>query len=396
MENRSCSRRAKKARRIIYLDNAATTLPKPTGVANAVKRAVECFAANPGRGAHALSQSSARELYEARKTAACFFGADEPEKVIFTPGCTYSINFVLKGILRTGDHVVISDLEHNAVVRPLHTLEKYGVTVTRAHVCENDPEQTVRNFCRAVRRNTRLVFCTHASNVSGIRLPIEDIGDMCARLGIPFGVDAAQSAGVLPLSLAGQKVDYICVPAHKGLYGAAGTGALIMREEKIIGTVIEGGTGSASSLRTQPEEYPDRLESGTLNIPGITAMRAGIEFVNRCGAENIARHEYALMCRAYDGLRSINGVKLYTMRPERESHVPLLPFNIGDLASEECSQMLSDEGIAVRAGYHCAYDAHLSLGTAGRGAVRICPSVFTSGEDIDSFIAAVKKITQKS
>lgn len=380
----------------MYLDNAATTVPKPDGVIRALKSAAESFAANPGRGAHELSRSSANMLYESRKTAAAFFGAENPENVVFTPGCTYSINFVLKGLLRPGDHIVISDQEHNAVVRPLRALEKSGVTVTRARVCENDPECTVRNFSRAIHRNTKLVFCTHASNVSGIRLPIEDIGELCRRYGIPFGTDAAQSAGILPLTLGGQKIDYICVPAHKGLYGAAGTGALIIRGDAQLAPVIEGGTGSASSLRTQPDEYPDRLESGTLNLPGINAMRAGLEFVAERGRENIARHEYGLMCRAYDALRNEKNVTLYTMRPEKEGHVPLIPFNVGDLTSEDCGRMLSDEGIAVRAGYHCAYDAHLSLGTEGRGTVRICPSVFTNEEDISRLIRAVRKIAEKS
>lgn len=378
---------------MVYLDNAATTLPKPRAVVEMMRRAVTEFAANPGRGGHEFSRRSGDALYAARQTAAGFFGAQIPENVIFTPGCTYSINYVLKGLLRPGDHVVISDLEHNAVVRPLHKLCQYGVSVTRAHVCEDDPELTLRCFSQAIRRTTRLVFCTHASNVTGMRLPIEEIAGMCKSRGIPMGVDGAQSAGVLPLALDSQAVDYICVPGHKGLYGAAGTGALIMRDSSPFGTVIEGGTGSASSLRDQPEDYPDRLESGTVNLPGILAMKAGIEFVTGKGRENIARHEYALAQMAYDGLQKIKGVTLYTRRPNPDGHVPLIPFNVGDLTSEDAGRMLSERGIAVRAGYHCAYDAHVSIGTAGRGAVRVCPSAFSHPSDIDALLRAVRQIS---
>ena len=379
----------------VYLDNAATTLPKPACVAEAVTRAVTRFAANPGRGGHAFSRAGSDALFEARQTAADFFGAKNPENVVFTPGCTYSLNFAIKGLLRPGDHVIISDTEHNAVVRPLHSLEKLGVTVSRAHVFENDPDATLASFSRCVRKNTALVCCLHASNVSGIRLPVREIGGLCRRIGVPFIIDGAQSAGLLPLTPGACNADIICVPAHKGLYGAAGTGAMILSGSAIPETVIEGGTGNASSLRTMPDDAPERFESGTVNLCGILAMQAGIGFVTRRGRENIARHEYRLMCAAYDELRKISGVVLYTSRPEPEGHVPLIPLNIGDLSSEECGRLFSDMGIAVRAGYHCAYDAHLSLGTKGRGAVRICPSAFTTEAQIDYFSDCAAQIAKK-
>ncbi|MCL2486219.1 MAG: aminotransferase class V-fold PLP-dependent enzyme [Oscillospiraceae bacterium] len=379
---------------MIYLDNAATTSPKPQPVIRAAGRAMAGLSANPGRSGHRLAAAAADAVYAARKTAAEFFGVTSPENVIFTPGCTYSVNQVLKGALRPGDHVIISDMEHNAVVRPLFALERdNNISVSRARVAEGDHDATAMNFARLIQDNTRMIFATHASNVFGLRLPAEKIGRICRDAGILFGIDAAQSAGLLPVDINTLNADMICVPGHKGLYGAMGAGLLLLREGAGLRPIIEGGTGSRSALRSQPDDLPDLLESGTPNLPGILAMAAGIDWLNETGTDKIAAHEYSLIRRAWRGLDSIPGVRLYTGIPELSSHVPLLSFNISNIPSERVGEELNRRGIAVRAGFHCAYDAHMKMGTSETGAVRICPSAFTTEDEIDTFLSAAENIS---
>lgn len=377
---------------MIYFDNAATTSPKPGQVIDAACRAVGRFTANPGRSGHPMAAECSQAIYDARRTVGEFFGTDNPEQVVFTPGCTYSINFVLKGSLNPGDHIIISNLEHNAVVRPLHTLQKHGISVSRARVFENDPDATLRSFRGEIRKNTRMIFITHASNVFGIRLPVERIGELCRERGLMFGIDAAQSAGVVPITLESAKADFICVPAHKGLYGIMGAGALILSEREKLRPVIEGGTGSMSALRDQPQFLPDRLESGTANVVGICAMAAGVRWVSGKGIDTIAEHEMAAASQLYRRMSKIDNVVLYTQEPVHGQHVPVISFNIGDLASEKTGELLAQRGVAVRAGLHCAYDAHLALGTHKRGTVRLCPSAFSSQKDIDGFIKIVAEL----
>lgn len=320
-----------------------------------------------------------------------FFGASTPENIVFTANCTAAINYVIKGCLRAGDHVIISDLEHNAVVRPLHSLEKRGmVRVTRVNALSTDPERVVQGFRSAIRRDTRMIFCTHASNVLGVTLPVERIGEVCRENGLIFGIDAAQSAGVLPLKLESAHADFICAPAHKGLYGIMGLGVLISDGRVLPTSLMEGGTGSLSSEREQPDFLPDRLESGTVNVVGICALSQGVDAVNRVSRERIYRHELTLMQQLYDGLRHMNNVSLYTEMPEMESHVPLLSFNIGDMPSGEAGNRLAEKGIAVRSGFHCAYDAHMAAGTANRGTVRVCPSMFSTEQEIELLLREVR------
>lgn len=410
---------------MIYLDNAATTYPKPRAVTDAAHYALTRAGANPGRGAYSMAEQAGELVYRARLRVCEFFSVKEgsppgvsaadlsayqPQRVIFTPGCTWSINTVLKGtrssgdnivshigdhmITQKGDHVIISDLEHNAVVRPLERLRRNGVEVTRVHIVEGDPDATMRNFERAIRRNTKMVFCTHASNVFGVMLPAGRIAEMCRRRGLLFGLDCAQSAGTIPLGFDTVPADFMCMPAHKGLYGMMGCGLLLLGGDRIPEPLCEGGTGSLSALREMPPELPDRLEPGTLNVPGIAALDAGIGEIQRIGREKIMTHEMTLVRELYERLTRINGVTLYTMPPAEGTHVPLLSFNIGDLPSEQAAERLARYGIAVRAGFHCAYDAHTAYGTQERGTVRVCPSMFTSGKDIDAVTRAVYEIAR--
>ena len=256
---------------MIYLDNAATTWPKPSCVREAVRQALELYGANPGRGGHAMGMAASQEIYRCRETAARFFHLENPAHVVFTLNCTMALNMVLKGLLCEGGHIVVSSLEHNAVMRPLKALSAGAPVYSVATVVPENPEETVRNFRRCITPQTKALLCIHASNVFGCRLPIRRIGEMAHRLGLLFIVDAAQSAGVLPVDMEADHIDYLCVPGHKGLYGPMGTGMLLCGPDTPLPTLMEGGTGSQSLLLDQPEELPDRLESGTVNTPGTVS-----------------------------------------------------------------------------------------------------------------------------
>lgn len=363
---------------MIYLDNAATTYPKPQSVLRAVSQNMQ--GANPGRGGHSLAIRAAENVYKCRVKAAKLLGVENAGNVIFTSGCTMSINMVIKGLLKKGDHVVVSDMEHNAVMRPLEAMSQYGIKYTVASVCEND-EETISNFRDALNEHTRLVICTQISNVWGIRLPVERITAMCHEYNIPVMVDAAQSAGIVNINMMNSKFDYLCVPAHKGLYGVMGSGLLVVRDPKNLQPIIHGGTGSDSLLLTQPEYLPDKFESGTPNYIGITALSAGIDFINSIGEEKIHRHEIELLSMLYDNLSRNKKIKLYTPRPNEKSG-GVLSFNVKDKTSEETAAYLNSRGIAVRAGLHCSPLAHKHFGTENIGAVRIAPSYFTTYSDI--------------
>ena len=382
---------------MIYLDNAATTWPKPPQVYEAVNRAMRVYGANPGRSGHAMSTAAAEEMYRCREAAAQLFHAPGPECVAFTLNCTEAVNMVLKGRLKPGDHVVVSCLEHNAVMRPLQKLsEERGVTFTQAQVVPGDNDATVDAFRKAFRANTALVFCTHASNVWGIRLPVERIAALAKEYGIPMAVDCAQSAGVLPINMQDSGISWLCIAGHKGLYGPMGTGMLIASSTSGLDTLIEGGTGTESRLMRQPDSWPERMESGTPNLPGIAGLRAGIEFVKKKGTERIYQHELKLTASLYDRLSQMPGVILYTERPQAPYYAPVLSFNIRGIPSEEAGRLLDQKGFAVRPGLHCAPAAHTFAGTSDLGAVRVCPSAFTTPNEIASFAHAVANISSKS
>lgn len=378
---------------MIYLDNSATTYPKPLSVRNAVSRALVTCGANPGRSGHKMSMISANEIYECRKSISKLFNIDSIEDIVIVRNCTEAINIVLKGILKAGDHVVVSCLEHNATMRPLISMKKSGITYTKAYIHECDDEATVEEFRNAIQENTKLIACMHASNVWGIRLPIEKLAKLAHENNIKIMIDVAQSAGVLPIDYETNKIDYICSSGHKGLYGPMGTGILVARNGQELDTFIEGGTGSNSISLEQPNTMPDRFESGTPNTSGIAGLRAGVEFISQMGAENIHYKELKLINRAYDGLSNIKGVKLYTKKPKAQTHVPVLSFNIENMQSEKVSYELNNMNIAVRAGLHCAPLAHEHFGTLSLGAVRISPSFYTKPYEIENLLNSVNKIS---
>lgn len=379
---------------MIYLDNAATTSPKPPVVREAVAAALRQYSANPGRSGHQMSLSAAEAVYSCRKKAADFFHAPSEERVVFTLNCTQAVNFVLKGVLRAGDHVVTSSLEHNAVMRPLEKLTQQGVTYDVAEVIFEDPEATLRSFMRALKPHTKLVICTHASNVTGAILPVAEIGRLCRERGVLFAVDAAQSAGILPIDMQEMCIDFLCVAAHKGLYAPMGTGLLICGAD-LPDTLIEGGTGTNSISLLQPDELPERLESGTINTPGVVGLGAGIDFVERKGLARIYAHELRLMTRLYDAMEDMSSIRLYTGRPSHGLYVPVLSFNVAGLPSPETAVLLDKAGVAARAGLHCAPAAHKRIGTLDQGTVRFCPSVFTRPEEMDRVLEILRRIDRK-
>ena len=379
---------------MIYFDNAATTGQKPAQVTDAVNKALREYSANPGRGGYEASVKCSEMIYDTRKKISDFFGAGAPERVIFTANCTTALNIEIKGICRPGDHIVASSLEHNAVARPLYKLQKEGADVDYAEVIFGDREATVRSFERLIRRDTRLVVCTHASNVTGEILPIKEIGEICAERGVPFAVDAAQTAGVLDIDVKKMKIDYLCIAPHKGLYAPMGTGVLVSLGN-IPETLTEGGTGSMSISYEQPPDYPERFESGTVNVIGIAGISGGIDFVKSKGRERIYRHELEIMTYIYDRLNGISGVVLYTPRPIEGRFVPTLSFNIRGRDSSVTASMLAEQSIAVRAGLHCAPMAHRRIGTVDSGTVRISCSAFNTRAHADRLIESIKLITKK-
>ncbi len=378
---------------MIYLDNAATTYPKPQSVIKAVDEALK-KSANPGRSGHTLSQNTAVSVYEVREKIKDMFAAPSVENVVFTLNCTHAINYVLKGLLKSGDRIVTSSFEHNAVMRPLEKLKNQGIHVDIAEAYPDDKEATIRSFARLINTNTKLVICTAASNVIGLKMPIKEIGMMCKQFGTKFCVDAAQLAGVCDINMRECNIDYLCIAAHKGLYAPMGTGVLITRDNE-LNTLIEGGTGTASVMLEQPKDLPEMLESGTINVIGILGIGAGIDFIKSKGLDKIYNHEMLLIKKLYRQLKSTSGVKLYTPEPD-DNYAPVLSFNINGLNSVESASKLNSLGFATRAGLHCAPFAHKRIGTIESGTVRVCPSVFTTIQDIDKFAAAVKQISSKS
>ena len=378
---------------MIYFDNGATTFPKPQSVVRAVGSAMQNYGANPGRSGHKMSLKASEIIFNCRENAAALFGVETPDRIIFTDNCTTALNTVIKGLLKSGDHAVISSLEHNAVARPLEHLKQRGVSFSAAQVFEGDDEATIESFRKAVRKNTKLVVCTAASNVFGIRPPVERIAALCRIYNIPFCVDAAQSAGVVPVNMSGSGIDFLCAPGHKGLYGPMGTGILAINSDILPESLTQGGTGSMSSSLEQPETLPDKYESGTPNLPGIAGLNAGLKFVMERGEANILSAETAKAQRLYDGLASMRDVVLYTARPQITTHVPVISFNVRGHDSEQIAALLSDRfNIAVRAGLHCAPLAHKSFGTEEQGTVRAVISVYTKPAQIDYFLLSLKKI----
>lgn len=377
---------------MIYLDNCATTYPKPKSVQMAINEALVKYGANSGRSGFDMSMATAGKIFECREKIADLFNCKDVDKVVFTQNCTYALNMAIKGFVRYGDHVIISNLEHNAVARPIETLAKRGFITYSIAKYDSDPDIFCNNVGNLITKKTALIVCLYSSNVFGVTLPIEKLGKLAKSNNINFVVDAAQCAGILPIDMEESNISALCMPGHKGLYGPMGTGIMLIRGDFDMQTIIEGGTGSSSSDLIQPKFYPDRFESGTVNTAGIIGLSAGIDFVNSKGFQKIQKHEYDLIGKAYDYMKRNSNVILYLDKPTFPEIMPVISFNYKDYSSETTASRLNDNGIAVRAGYHCAYTAHKAFGTHETGTVRISPSVFTTEREIDLFGKTLKNI----
>ncbi len=377
---------------MIYLDNAATSFPKPKRVYERMNQFLREEAANPGRSGHRLSVAAEGQIVQARSLLAKFFGAKNSERIIFTLNCTDSLNIAIKGALHDGDHVVTTVLEHNSVLRPLNALEAYGkITVTKIRPSKDgliDPQDVKKAF----QKNTKLVAMTHASNVIGVVQPIREIGRLVREAGALFLVDAAQTAGAISIDVERDFVDLLAFPGHKSLYGPPGTGGLYVGERAKLIPWREGGTGFDSESRTQPETLPFLLEGGTPNSVGIVGLREGVDFILGEGLEKIQAHERSLVKKLRQGLKEVPGLKLHGTDDVTQSVAPV-SFVIEGIEPQEFSIVLDQSfQIAVRAGLHCAPLMHEMLGTAPQGSIRFSPGYFNTSNEIDQSIKAVREI----
>ncbi len=358
---------------MIYLDNAATSFPKLPQVRRAVSEALtRC--ANPGRGGHSASLAGARTVFRCRERAAAMFGC-KPEQLVFTSNCTHGLNIAIRSLVKPGSRVLISGFEHNAVTRPLHAL---GTRVTVAGRKLFDWEDTLARFEDGLKQGVDAAVFTHASNVFGYVLPVEEMSGLCRRYGVPFAVDAAQSAGTENIDLTTWGADFVAMPGHKGLLGPMGTGLLLCA--RMPEPLLYGGTGTESVRQEMPDDLPERLEAGTVNVPGIAGLEAGLAYLQRTGIENIRRREAreARYCAA--GLERL-GLRVFT-GSHQSGTVSFLTS--GDC--EELGEKLAKRGIAVRAGLHCAPLAHESAGTLETGTVRVSFSAGSSRKETERFL----------
>ncbi len=378
---------------IIYFDNAASSWPKPRLVSQKVAEAIQEYGANPGRGGHQLSMRASKVIYKTRVKLAQLFGIQNPNDIFFTMNATMSLNMAIKGLLKNGDHVITTTLEHNSVRRPLEYMKKvHGVEITYIK-----PEKNgfiIEEFKKAIKQNTRLIAVSHASNLTGMIAPIKEIGLMAREYNIPFLVDGSQSVGILPIDVKEMNISLLGFPGHKGLYGPQGTGALYVHPDLQLEPLLHGGTGSHSELIEQPETRPDRFESGTLNTPGIAGLLAGVEFVLNLGVEEIRNKEWELTTYTLSKFEDLPGVEVYGPNREKE-RVAVISFNLIGMDASEVAYILDQEyGIAVRSGFHCTPLGHETSGTAETGAVRISYGYFNTKEQVDQLIIAIRDIQE--
>lgn len=380
---------------MIYLDNAATSWPKPEEVYLAVDGSLR-KGGNPGRSGHKSSVAAGRSVEEVRLLLARLFHVSKPENIIFTLNATQALNLAIKGILRNGDHVITSSMEHNSVARPLEAMKACGIKVTKIFT---DPLSGVDigKIKDAIQANTRLMVFSHISNVTGTVNPIAKIGELCRERGIIFLVDASQSAGAFPIDVEKMQIDLLAFPGHKSLLGPQGTGGLYIREGIRLKPLLEGGTGSYSQSLLQPPNMPDRYESGTLNVCGIAGLAAGVRFLLEKGVETIQERETALANRFIEGIEQIPGVTLYGP-PAGKLRPGVVSIVMDGIEPAQTAMILDNVfDIAVRAGLQCAPDAHQTIGTlATGGTVRFSMGAFTTKEEIDLSLNALLSIAKET
>lgn len=374
---------------MIYFDSGATTLEKPVSVRWAMARAVNTMS-SPGRGSHQATRLAEETDYACRTAAARLFGVEDESNVIFTSNATHGLNIAIHTLVQPGSRVVISGYEHNAVTRPLHAIPNVTLTVLDTPLFQ--PERMVEELKEALGHGADVVICNHVSNVFGCIQPVEEMAVLCRNAGVPFLLDASQSAGILPVRMDVLQAAFIAMPGHKGLYGPQGTGLLLCNHEVL--PLLYGGTGSLSKLQTMPDILPDRLESGTHNMPGIAGLLEGICYVQRTGVEKIAAHERRLTAQAVELLRNTEGIRLFWCDGFRHQ-TGVLSFIVEGVDCEEMGEAMASRGIALRAGLHCAPLAHRTVGTLKTGTIRFSPSAFNTPAQVMQFAQILQSTLRK-
>ena len=372
---------------MIYFDSAATTFQKPRSVAAAMEDALATMS-SPGRGGYGAAMRAADAAFACREALAELYHLKNPEQVVFTMNATHALNIAIKSLVPKGGRAVISGYEHNAVTRPLAAL---GAETAVAAGPLFHPEAVEAAFDREITPGTDAVICNHVSNVFGFVQPVEAVAAICRSRGVPFIIDASQSAGVLPLDMEALGAAFIAMPGHKGLYGPQGTGVLLCGQGVETATLLEGGTGSMSLQQAMPDFLPDRLEAGTHNMPGIAGLLAGVQFVRSQGLGTICRRERLLALLAADGLKKLPGVRVYA-QPDLADQAGVVSFTAEGREVEALAGALAERGIAVRAGLHCAPAAHQTAGTVDTGTVRASFSHWNTPEEVARFLAAMGEI----
>jgi len=378
---------------MIYLDHAATSFHKPESVIHGVADAMRSMG-NYGRGTHDQSLTAGRTVYETRALLADFFGCSRPDHVVFTANATEALNISIHGLFASGDHIITTDLEHNSVLRPLYQLEDLGVNLSFVPADQKGCINYL-DFERLVQPETKAIICTHASNLTGNLLDIKRIGQVARKHGLLFLVDVSQTAGTFPIHMQEMCLDVLCFTGHKGLLGPQGTGGLCIREGIKIRPWKVGGSGVLTYQRSQPEQYPEALEAGTLNGHGIAGLKAGIEYIGNVGLDSIRKQELTLAKAFFEGVKSIEGVRVYGDFSTWE-RAPIVALNIGELDSSAVSDELArGYEIATRPGAHCAPRMHQALGTIEQGAVRFSFSHFNTMEEVLIAAEAVAEIARR-
>ena len=379
-------------RQITYLNNAATSFPKPAAVVRAVRQAMLLASGSPGRAGYGESLAE-REIFETRQALAILLGVADPSRLIFTKNATEALNLALRGALRPGDHVVTTSMEHNSVARPLSYLQRHGISFTRV-MCAPDGTLDPAEIEKAVQPNTRLIAAVHASNVCGTILPVRDLARIARDRGLLLLVDAAQTVGTIPVNLDQLGADFVAFSGHKGLLGPQGTGALYVRNPAPLEPLIFGGTGSRSDSPSQPDFLPDKFESGTSNMPGLAGLGAGVRFLYRKGVANILKRETGMTRMLLEGLAQLPQVTVYGPR-DVSLRVGVVSLNIGDLDPGQAALRLENEfGIVTRSGLHCAPWAHETIGTLQRGTLRFSLGWATTTADAARALHALHEIAR--
>ena len=376
----------------VYLDNAATTYPKPEQVYSGMDRFVRDVGGSAGRSAHSRALETGRMVYSAREALAELFNIDDPLRIAFTKNATEAINIAIWGLLKPGDHVVTSSMEHNSVMRPLEAARASEVSYSVAR-CEPDGTLDPKSLEKAIRPQTALVVLTHASNVTGTIMPVADVAEIAHERGIPILVDAAQTAGRLDIDVEAQGIDILAFTGHKELFGPQGTGGIFLREGLTLKPIMYGGTGSHSTSLEQPKEMPDALESGTLNAVGIAGLAAGVGFVSAEGISVIRGHEVGLLEQMLERLKRIPGITVYGPG-DAGDRLGIVPMTFDRFSPVDVSRMLDAQyRIACRAGFHCAPAAHRTMGTLDSGALRVSFSYLNTTQEVDYLLDCLSEIT---